>query len=177
MNPNEKDLSAKQHPSQADARISYPHEYDSRPRRPQATSGQGAQDSNRTSSTQTSTTLTSTTARRLAFPKSARLLARRDFLFLQKRGKRRHCPHFVVLTAPARQPWPRLGVTVSRRFGKAVVRNRMKRMLREFFRQYQVDIIPAQDIVIIPKAGAETLSFSHIVEELGRELFIARKAI
>jgi ribonuclease P protein component len=176
MNPNEKDLSAKQHPSQAYARISHPYEYDSRPRRPQATSGQRTQDSNRTGSTQTSTTLTST-ARRFAFPKSARLLVRRDFLFLQKRGRRRHCPHFVVLTAPAQQPWPRLGVTVSRRFGKAVVRNRMKRMLREFFRRYQVDIVPAQDIVIIPKAGAETLSFSHMVEELGRELFIARKAI
>jgi ribonuclease P protein component len=177
MNPNEKDLSAKQHPAQAYARISHPHEYDSRPCRSQATSGQRAQDSHRTSSAQTSTTLTSATARHFAFPKSARLLVRREFLTLQKRGRRRHCAHFVVLTAPAQQPWPRFGVTVSRRFGKAVVRNRMKRMLREFFRRYQVDIAPAQDIVIIPKTGAETISFSHLVEELGRELFIARKAI
>jgi ribonuclease P protein component len=176
MNPNEKDLSAKQHPSQADARISHTHEHNSRPCRPQATSGQGTQDSHCTDSTQTSPTLNST-ARRLAFPKSARLLVRRDFLFLQKRGKRRYCPHFVVLTAPAQQSWPRLGVTVSRRFGKAVVRNRMKRMLREFFRRYQVDIVPAQDIVIIPKAGAETLSFFQMAAELGRVLFLARKAI
>lgn len=52
----------------------------------------------------------------------------------------------------------------------------MKRLLREFFRTRQVDIAPAQDIVIIPQAGAETLAFAQVAEELGRILFIAEKA-
>jgi ribonuclease P protein component len=65
---------------------------------------------------------------------------------------------------------------VTRRFGNAVVRNRMKRVLREFFRTRQEFIVPAQDILIIPKAGADTLEFAQVAEELGRALSIAGNA-
>jgi len=79
-----------------------------------------------------------------------------------------------VISAPARGEQSRLGITTSRRFGKAVIRNRMKRMLREFFRTHQAGISPAQDILVIPKAGADTLSFMQVAEEL-ESLFFAEK--
>ena len=110
------------------------------------------------------------------FPKAVRVLARREFLFLQAKGKRRHCPHFVVVTTLAKGEKSRLGITTTRRFGNAVVRNRMKRLLREFFRTHQARITPAQDILIIPRAGAEKLEFIQVVEELGRALAIAGNA-
>jgi ribonuclease P protein component len=50
----------------------------------------------------------------------------------------------------------------------------MKRMLREFFRTHQAEISPAQDILVIPKAGADTLSFMQVAEEL-ESLFFAEK--
>jgi ribonuclease P protein component len=112
----------------------------------------------------------------LTFPKEARLLARREFLLLQQRGKKRQGQHFLVITAPGRTQRSRLGITTSRRFGKSVDRNRMKRLLREFFREHQHALFPAVDIVIIPKAGAQELSLLQIDAELERLLSLPRLA-
>ena len=111
----------------------------------------------------------------LTFPKEARLLTRREFLLLQQRGKKLHGPHFLVITSLGRTQRSRLGITTSRRFGKAVVRNRMKRLLREFFRECQHTLLPAIDIVIIPKAGAHQLSLPQIAGELEGLLSFAKR--
>ena len=169
MNLNEKDLSTKQHSPQTHAWISHSHEYDGRSGHTQTTPGQRSQTADRADPPQASSTITAQ-AIRPTFPKVARLLVRRDFLALQRRGKRRYCPHFVVVTAPAQEGRSRLGITATRRFGNAVVRNRMKRILREFFRVRQRAITPAQDILVIPRAGAEQLTAAQVAEELGRAL-------
>lgn len=169
MNLDEKDVPAKQCSPQTRSRVSHAHEHDGRARRAQTTTGQRTQALNRPSPSQAGASIKTRVAR-TTFPKAARLLARRDFLALQRRGKRRHCPHFVVVTAPAQGKRPRLGITATRRFGNAVVRNRMKRMVREFFRARQRAIIPAQDILVIPRAGAETLTSAQVAEELGKAL-------
>jgi ribonuclease P protein component len=169
MKRNEKNLSTKQCSQETYARISHTNEHDSGTRRPQTEARQGTQTPRRRDSTQTGAPLVALSGQ-LSFPKSARLLARREFLFLQNRGKRRHCPHFVVILFPAKGGQSRLGITVTRRFGNAVARNRMKRLLREFFRTCQARITPAQDILIIPRADARTLVLAHITEELGKAL-------
>jgi len=53
------------------------------------------------------------------------------------------------------QDRPRLGLSVSRKVGPAVVRNRWKRLLREVFRQHRQDLPPAIDLVVIPRPGVE----------------------
>jgi ribonuclease P protein component len=174
MSHDEKDVSAKQCSPQTYPRISYAHEHDSRARRAQTTAGQGAQTADRTSPSQASASLEKRTVR-AAFPKAARLLMRRDFLALQRRGKRQHCAHFVVITTPAAGKRSRLGITVTRRFGNAVIRNRMKRVVREFFRVCQRSIIPARDILVIPRPGAERLTSAQIAEELGKALSLGKR--
>ena len=176
MDLNEKDLSTKQLATQTHARVSRPDEHGSRPRRPQTAPRQGSQTPDRANSTQASASLNSE-AQRHAFPKAVRLLSRREFLSLQQRGKRRHSPHFVMVSAPAQGGRSRLGITATRRFGKAVARNRIKRVLREFFRTRQAYITPAQDILIIPKGGADALHFIQVAEELERILFFAGKGM
>lgn len=175
MNSHEKDVSTKQRAPQTHARISHPDEHDRRSRRPQTPSGQGAQAPDRTGPAQALTALLDAGVPRHRFPKTARLLARREFLFVQRYGKRRYSPHFVVITTPARTQGSRLGITATRRFGKAVARNRVKRYLREFFRVAHTHIVPALDMVIIPQAGADTLEWAQITEELGRVLSLGGK--
>jgi len=165
MSIDEKDLSTKQHKSKTHPWLSGSNEGRRRTCRHQTSSRKRAQTVKRSDTTKTSATLT-TEYGRYAFPKPARLRVRREFLIIQKTGKRRQSRHFVVITSPARQHRPRLGITASRRFGNAVIRNRMKRMLREFFRVRQARISPARDILIIPKSAAKELSFAHIVKEL-----------
>ena len=103
------------------------------------------------------------------FTKAARLRHRQDFLRAQAQGKRLHTRHFGITLAPMAEGHPRLGLVATRRLGKAVRRNRVKRLLREFFRRHQTGL-PAFDLVIMAKKGAPALAYHQVEEELGRLL-------
>lgn len=66
----------------------------------------------------------------------------------------------VVASATSSQP-PRLGVTVSRRVGNAVVRNRVKRRIREWFRRARADLQPGAQVVVIARREAAVLHFEE----------------
>ena len=171
MNPNEKNISTKQSSSQTNPRVSHQDEHHRRSSSSQETTRQGSQALNRHGSAKASASLRTSNQ---SFPKAVRLLERREFLFLQQKGKKRHSQHFLIATAPAQEQHSRFGITTSRRFGNAIVRNRMKRLLREFFRTHQTLITPACDIVVIPRAGADQLTLAQVIEELGKALSLAQ---
>lgn len=107
-----------------------------------------------------------------AFPKSRRVLKRRDFVRIQHQGLRIYGSRLIFQFTPNRAPRVRLGLTVSKKIGNAVVRNRIKRWLREAFRR-QVDIpgapphgAPNFDVVITPKRGVTDFSAAVLREEL-----------
>jgi len=99
-------------------------------------------------------------------PKSARLTKRSEFLTLSQKGKRIHTSHFIVLSMVNDTGEDRLGITVTTRVGNAVVRNRIKRLVREFFRRRKKTTSQPQNMVIIAKRGAEKLSLSEVAGEL-----------
>jgi ribonuclease P protein component len=103
------------------------------------------------------------------FTKAVRLRHRHEFLRAQAQGKRLHTRHFGVVLAPMAEGHPRLGLVVTKRLGKAVQRNRVKRVLREFFRRHQTGL-PAFDLVIMAKKGAPALEYHQVEAELGRLL-------
>lgn len=100
-----------------------------------------------------------------------RLRSPRDYARVAREGERRASAHFVVLLGRERsgergRTGPRLGLTVSRRVGKAVVRSRVKRRIRESFRARRALLPPEADVVVIARPGAGRLSASAAQAEL-----------
>lgn len=99
---------------------------------------------------------------RFAFRKHERLHKRTEFLEVYARGEKIHAPHFVLYIRQNSLLFHRLGITVSRKVGKPVVRNRVKRRLREIFRAHKEAISPGCDLVINVKRTAATSSLQKL---------------
>lgn len=107
-------------------------------------------------------------------PRKHRLTESRDFRRLQSRGKRR-AGRFVALRALAMGDRPsRFGVSVSERVGGAVVRNRVKRRLREAVRLTLPEAARGWDFVLNAREGAASASFEELADEVkgGIESFV-----
>ena len=85
------------------------------------------------------------------YPRSCRLTSRQQFLAVYEKGRRVSSYSFVLFGLPNQLGYCRLGVTVTRKLGGAVVRNRIKRRLREVFRVNRHRLAPALDLVINAK--------------------------
>lgn len=121
--------------------------------------------------------------KRQSFPKNKRLLSNEQFRAVLDRGRRASNGLLTVYTAPNDCGHARLGISVGKAFGGAVMRNRLKRLLREAFRQNQQQIPIGFDYVVLISnrrvkgsevAGQLTFeqvraSFLALVEELIRE--------
>ena len=106
-----------------------------------------------------------------ALTKKERLLNRTDFVNLNRSGKRYHTRHFLVILKKNGLGITRLGVTVSKKTGNAVKRNRTKRLIREFFRLNKAYLPQGYDIVVAAKKGASYLDLRKTKKELV-EIFI-----
>lgn len=130
------------------------------------------------------------------YPRDLRLRRRAEFLRVQRTGLKHHVRSFLVFVAPnprcppasleasddnprsrecrrllskdlgLRLPPVRLGVTVTRKVGGAVVRNRIKRLVREAFRRERENFQPGYDMVWVAKRGADTVCFDEVVEDM-----------
>lgn len=100
------------------------------------------------------------------FPKEQRIRRKADFLRILKKGTKIQSAHFRIALCPNDQPYSRLGVAVGKRVGSAVERNRIKRLVREFFRLHKGFLSPSTDFVVAAKEGAASLSYLEVAEEL-----------
>lgn len=78
-----------------------------------------------------------------------RLKKQSDFQRLFKQGKRAFSPSLTILYRPANKMV--MGISVGKKHGKSVQRNRIKRLLREAFRAVQEEMQGKYYIVLIPK--------------------------
>ena len=98
-----------------------------------------------------------------------RLRRRADYLRCYRTGRRRHGALALVYFAPNQLGHPRLGITASRKVGGAVVRQRLKRRIREIYRRWKDrGTLPPLDLVVHLKTEAGTASFDTLQTELHR---------
>lgn len=103
---------------------------------------------------------------RLIFPPEARLRKRWEFNTVYRMGCKKNTPHFLLLLLDRADSQSRLGVTVSRKIGNAVVRNRVKRVIREYFRCNRFRFHRPVDLSIIAKRGVGHVTTRDIWREL-----------
>jgi len=96
-----------------------------------------------------------------------RLRKRQQFLNVFKTGLRKESRNFICILRENGLHWRRLGLTVGKRTGNAVARNRIKRLLREFFRRNKALFPDSTDIVICAKTGTARIDYAALDRELG----------
>ena len=156
--PDDADLSAKETPPRQGTRLSCPDELDRwstdpgrspRPR-PEAADGlieRGTQP-----------------------PRLVMLSSPRDFATLQERGAARSHPLLVVRVLRTDTDTTRFGLATSRKLGGAVIRNRLRRRLREALRALAPSFQPGWDVLIIARPALVTATHGEMTEAVARLL-------
>ena len=100
-----------------------------------------------------------------------RLRESKDFRRISQQGIRKTFPHFIAIVGEVRHDegdvGPVLGVTVSKKVGTAVRRNRVKRRIREWFRQNRAAFPSNAAVVVIARSGAAEIGMVETGRELG----------
>ena len=108
-----------------------------------------------------------------ALPKEKRLAKRREFLRVYETGRKIFSRYCVLFFAANHLPHSRVGVTATKKVGKANVRNRLKRWSREIYRRQRAPLAIDQktvDVVINVKPGAASAEFGDYQSDLERAL-------
>ncbi|HEX3901239.1 MAG TPA: ribonuclease P protein component [Polyangia bacterium] len=104
------------------------------------------------------------------FPRAARVRRRPEYLAIQNRGRRLVGPHLLLFALAGSG---RLGVTVSKKVGGAVLRNRVKRWIRDCYRRRRPEFPAGLDLVVVarpPAAGADHQAVCAELTSLARRL-------
>ena len=104
----------------------------------------------------------------MEFPREARLVRRGEFDAVYRAGKRRSSSHFTVFFRANQLPVSRFGFSIKKALGGAVVRNRIRRRIREMVRCHRMEIPAGWDIVIHPKRSVGRAEFAGLTADLVR---------
>jgi ribonuclease P protein component len=104
------------------------------------------------------------------YPRGVRIVRKVDFDAVYRNGKRRTSSHFTVFLKANDLPESRFGFSIKRALGGAVVRNRIRRRIREVVRLHREEISAGWDFVIHPKANVQSAEFSALENDLVRLL-------
>ncbi len=101
-----------------------------------------------------------------SFSKAERLRKKPEFLAARQGGTRYFTKSFIIYIRPNDLGIRRLGISASSKVGKAVKRNRIKRLIREVFRLNKESFPPSVDIFIIAKRGINPEGYFEVEAEL-----------
>ncbi|TFG37447.1 MAG: ribonuclease P protein component [Syntrophobacterales bacterium] len=101
-----------------------------------------------------------------SFGKNERVRKRKDYLRAYQEGVRISSVNFAVILNNNGTETRRLGVTVTKKVGNAVKRNRIKRLVREFFRLNKDKLPDSHDIIVIARRDVSSLKYQDVCVEL-----------
>ncbi len=148
----EEDLSTKQYLQKENSRIQASNEDQKRTIDPEKKARQGKKTADRLIRERLGFT----------FPRSVRVRSRADYLKIQQSGRKVGGRYLIILSMDNDLPASRFGITVSRKTGSAVTRNRIKRRIRDLQRLNRDCIVPGKDIVVIATREASTATFERM---------------
>lgn len=99
-----------------------------------------------------------------------RLRKNKEFNYIYKKGDKVSTEHFTLFVVKSKYNNYRIGFSVSKKLGKANVRNKLKRRLREIVRR-DIDVKNFQNYVLLAREGAEKLEFRPLQEEVKKLFF------
>lgn len=106
-----------------------------------------------------------------SFPKHFHLRRPSEFRLLYGQGRKKHSRGFILFCHPNQKDHPRLGLSVGRKYGNAVRRNRIKRLIRESLRlNWRSWHLAGSDVVVIAKKGAADYRMNDVTDELSKTI-------
>jgi ribonuclease P protein component len=102
------------------------------------------------------------------FPREIRLVRRSEFDAVYRAGKRRSSSNFIIFVRANALPLSRFGFSIKKALGGAVVRNRIRRRLREMVRTHRQEIPGGWDVVMHPKSSVAKLPLPVLTQDLLR---------
>jgi ribonuclease P protein component len=109
---------------------------------------------------------TSEGMKQFSLTKNERLHKRHEFDAIFRNGEKYPTEHFLVIIHPNHYERRRLGIVVSKKIGKAVERNRIKRLVREFFRLNKSQFPDSCDLLFVVKRRLEKANYAAVYDEL-----------
>jgi ribonuclease P protein component len=108
-----------------------------------------------------------------SFPRDARLLKHADFQAVYKQGRKHFSGNMTAFYRENDRPaGPRVGLTIGKVLGGAVVRNRIRRRMRALVRQHLNELARPLDLVLHPRKSVLTLKFVQLDAEI-KQVFAA----
>ena len=110
-----------------------------------------------------------------SFPASARIKKRSEILGCSNSGFKIYSTHFLIILKKSYREVSRIAITITTKIDKrSVARNRLKRRLREYFRNNRSKLVSICDVVIIARRDATELTYPEIREEISSALIAKR---
>jgi len=94
-----------------------------------------------------------------------RLRKRKEFAYLYNNGTAKHTQHLTIVYLPTKHRALKIGFSITKKVGKAHIRNLLKRRLRSIVRDIVCHLPDDFNMVLIAKPGIESVSFADLRNE------------